>query len=307
MNLNWIKKLARLNLPVFRYESDNMRIAYAGYSSIKMNYYTSFILDRHCKGIAMRRRWYWQIPGMVRSGKVDMVISEISPMVLHHFQKCEGYILPRWVMMRLNIGRPMEEICQRKVSDFPDIIRKIRKYNLTYEIITEPEGIDDFYKKFYLPYTIRRHGEQAWIEDLNSIRNLTSSPVIITVKENGVVAGAVLTRKSGDSLFFMRLGLLDGNEAYRHHGVIGALYYFSIIEGKKMDCSYLDLGGTRPFLTDGLTKFKLGLGAEFSPEPYKATEYLWLGLNKKSTAAEKFMRSNPIMHLNNDFSLRRSE
>ena len=35
MNIEWLKHLARLYLPVYQYESDTMRIAYAGYSSIK--------------------------------------------------------------------------------------------------------------------------------------------------------------------------------------------------------------------------------------------------------------------------------
>ncbi len=45
--------------------------------------------------------------------------------------------------------------------------------------------------------------------------------------------------------------------------MIGAIYYFGILEGQKTGCKYLNVGGTQPFLSDGLTRFKLGLGAEF--------------------------------------------
>jgi hypothetical protein len=306
MEIDWLRHLARLFLPIYQYESDTMKIAYAGYSSIKKNYYVRFILDRKNHHTFIGRRWFWQIPDLIRSHNIDIVISEISPIVLKHFQKCNGYIIPGWVMMRLNIDQPICEICHRRESDFSDLKRRIRKYNLTYEMISEKENINYFYDKFYLPYITKRHGDEAWIEDLKIIRELSSSPLLLLIKEDGVIVGASLLRKSGESLYLMRLGLLDGNQLYRQHGVIGAIYYYSILEGQNMGCRYLDLGGTRPFLTDGLTKFKLGLGAEFAPILSQGKEYLWLGVNKHSIVAEEFMKRNPVMHFDNDFSLTRS-
>jgi lipid II:glycine glycyltransferase (peptidoglycan interpeptide bridge formation enzyme) len=85
--------------------------------------------------------------------------------------------------------------------------------------------------------------------------------------------------------------------------VIGALYYFSILEGQKMRCRYVDLGGTRPFLTDGLTKYKLGLGAEFVPILSPLKEYIWFGVNEKSEAAMEFLSKNPFMYVNKEFRL----
>jgi hypothetical protein len=73
-----------------------------------------------------------------------------------------------------------------------------------------------------------------------------------------------------------------------------------------MGCRYMDISGTRPFLTDGLTKFKIGLGAEFAPNLSQGKEYLWLGVNEHSIVAEEFMRRNPVMHFNKDSNLARS-
>jgi hypothetical protein len=235
-----------------------------------------------------------------------MAISEISPIALNHFQKCNGYILPEWTTMRINIDRPMSEICKRSVSDFSDVTRRIRKHNLTYEILTDKKSFNYFNEKMYLPYMTKRHGEEALIDDLNTIWKSSPAPVLIAIMEHGVIVGASLIRKSGESLYFKRMGLLDGNNDYRRHGVIGALYYFGIVEGQRMGCRYFDLGGTRPFLTDGLTKYKMGLGAEFVPELSSRKEYLWLGVNEHSIVAKEFISNNPFMHLNKDFRLDRS-
>jgi hypothetical protein len=73
-----------------------------------------------------------------------------------------------------------------------------------------------------------------------------------------------------------------------------------------MGCRYLNVGGTRPFLTDGLTKFKIGLGAEFTLEQAPTKEYLWFQINEHSVVAKEFIRRNPFMHVNKDFRLVRS-
>lgn len=305
MTTAWLRTLARLYLPIYQCESDTTKIVYAGYSSIKKNYYFRKLQDKNNHHTFLGRRLFWDIPNLVKSHNLDMIISEISPITLNHFLKCNGYILPEWVTMGINIDRPMSEICQRRVSDFSDVLRKIRKYKLTYEILTEKESFKCFYDKFYLPYITKRHGEEAWIEDLNRMWSPSLSPLLIAVKEDGVIVGEAVIRKYGESLFLSRLGLLDGIDEYRSHGVIGALYYFSIVEGQKMGCRDLNVGGTRPFLTDGLTKFKIGLGAEFVSDHSLKKDYLWFGVNEHSIVAKEFMDNNPFMYLTKEFGLAR--
>jgi hypothetical protein len=305
MDTDWLKNLARLYLPVYKYESDTTKIAYAGYSSIKKNYYARlFNMNNHHTFLG--RRWFWQIPDLFKSYNPDMVIAEIGPTVYHHFQKMNGYIVPEWVSMRINIDRPLSEICRESVSDFSDVKRKIRKYNLTYEMITDQVSINYFNDRFYLPFITKRHGAEAWIEDLSAIWKSSPTPILIGIRENGLIVGACIIRKSEDSLYLLRLGLLDGKEEYRRHGVIGAIYYFCLIEGKNMGCRYMDVGGTRPFLTDGLTKFKLGLGAEFISRQSPTKEYLWFQINEHSVVAKEFIRRNPFMHVDKDFNLVKS-
>ncbi len=306
MTNNWFKYLARLYLPIYQYESGTTKIIYAGYSSIKKNYYVNLMLDGNNHHTFLGRRLFWEIPNLLKSNNLDMIVSEISPITLNHFLKCNGYLVPEWITMKINIDRPMSEICNRHVSDFSDVIRKIRKHKLTYEILKEKESFEHFYNKFYLPYIAKRHGEEAWIEDLNVMWSSSPSPFLIAIKEDGVIVAEAIIKKSEESLFLLRLGLLDGIDEYRRHGAIGAIYYFSILEAQKMGCRVMNVGGTRPFLTDGLTKYKIGLGAEIVSDYNIKKNYLWLGVNEHSIVAKEFILNNPFMHLNKDFSLSRS-
>jgi hypothetical protein len=299
----WFKHLVRLNLPVYQYESDKMKIIYAGYSSIKRNYFVRMLLDRNSPHTFLGRRWFWKIPDLIKSYNIDMVISEISQIALNSTRKWNGYILPVWAEMIINIDQPISEISKRGVTDFSNVTRRIRKYNLTCEILTDKESLNYFNEKIYLPYITNRHGDEALIDDLNKMWESSPSSSVMAVRENGIIVGGALIKKSGDSLELVRVGLLDGNEEYRRHGVIGALYYFGILEGQKAGCKHFSVGGTRPFLTDGLTKYKMGLGAEFVEDIVPGSECVWLGFNDNSNCAKEYMHNNPFMYINEDYKL----
>ncbi len=301
----WLRHLARKYMPVYQYESDSLKFLYAGYSPIKRSYYARILLNSSSRPTFLGMYWYSHIPRLFNSLKVDMIVSEISRNTFTHFRNCNGYILPVWATMRINIDRPESEIFNknRSVTNFKDVIRRIRKNNLTYEILSDKESFHYFKKRFYKPFITKRHGEEAFIEDLDAMWKSFKNPLMLAIRENGVIVGMSFIRISRDILYLMRVGLIDGKQEYSSHGVIGATYYFGILEGKKLGCKYLDLGGGRPFLTDRLTKYKTGLGAEFVMKLDPSKEYLWFGVNDQSTAAKEFLLNNTFMHLNKDFIL----
>jgi hypothetical protein len=301
-----VKHLARLILPIYMYKSDTLRIGYAGYSKIKMNYYARLLAGKISRPVFSGLRCFWKIPDLINAHNLDVIVAEISPYTLDHFHKRNGFILPEWITMRIRIDRPIDEICSRSISHFPDVLKRIRKYKLSYEILTDSESFNYFNEKLYLPYMRIRHGEEALIENLNIFWKLSPSPVLMVIKENGIIVAGSLLRRIDNNLHGLRMGILDGNEEYMRHGVIGAIYYFSILEGQKMGCSYLDVGGTRPFLTDRLTRYKMGLNAEFILDNDQLKEYLWLGVADQSHEVKQFMSHNPFIYLNHDKKLAKS-
>jgi hypothetical protein len=302
---DWLRHLARINMPVYQYESDNMKIAYAGYSPIKRVYYARLLLNKDYRVTFLGRHWYSRLPHLIDSSNIDMIVSELSPNTFSHFQNCNGFILPVWAAIRVNIDRPVCEIFNGRVTrmNYKNTMRCLRNHNLTYELLKDEESFRYFKERFYHPYMNKRHGEEAFIEDLNIMWKSCDQPLLMAIKENGCTIGMLFFKKSKEVLYLMRLGLLDGNEAYLNHGVIGAMYYFGILEGQKMGCKSVDMGGTRPFLTDGLTKYKVGWGGEFVPDLAPDKEYLWFGVNHRSTIAKEFLNSNPFMHINKEFRL----
>lgn len=295
MKREWLKDIARLNLPVYKYESAKIRIVYAGYSKVKREYFRRMIVHNKPDQNYLGRRWFWQIPGLIKMQNADLAITEISRFDSAFFRGHKGFFLPEWTSMRINIDKPLSELCRTSVSDFNDIKRRIRKNNLTYEISDTDDSLNMFIEELHLPYIKKRYGDEALIVDLRAYWKTYSSHLLILVKENGLLVAGVLCRIEDESFFMFALGLLEGNDIYRVHGCIGALYYFSILEGQKKRLRYLNIGGTHPFLNDPLTKYKLGLGAEFVSQRVTCGQSVWLGINKSSSAAEDFLLNNPFL------------
>jgi hypothetical protein len=294
----WLKHLARLNLPLYKYESDRMKMVYAGYSSLKKSYYVNLMLGKNHNQTFLGRRWFWKINKLIHSSECDIVVQEVSRITYRNIEQNQGYIVPEFVGMRINIDRPVSEITRRSVSHFSDLLKRIRKYNLTYEVINGEVAFNHFIDRFYLPFTKKRHGDVARIENLNATLKPSPSMFILAIKEEGNIVAEAIIKRSGDCLIGLYLGTIDGSEEYIRHGVLGAIYYFCILEGQKLGCRYVDIGSAPPFLADGLTKYKMGLGAEFVPDNSPSNEYLWLGVNEHSEVAKKFILDNPFMYFN---------
>jgi hypothetical protein len=93
-----------------------------------------------------------------------------------------------------------------------------------------------------LPYLIKRHGDEALVEDLSDFWKPFPSPSLMVIKENGIIIAGSIVRKSDDLFYLMRLGLLNGNDEYKRHGAIGAMYYFSILERSEDELSVSGCG-----------------------------------------------------------------
>jgi hypothetical protein len=300
---DWLRHLARIYMPVYQFRSDNLKIIYAGYSPIKRSYYARLLLNQKTQSTFLGWHWYSKMPGLLNSRNIDMAVIELSRITMPHFQEVDGYVIPVWTPIRVNIDKPENEVFSNQKSSFNDILKRIRKYKLTYEMLSDSKSFDYFNEKFYKPYMNSRHKDEAFIEDLDVMWEKSEEPLLIAVKENEIIVGMAFIRRKGDILDFVRLGLLDGNLEYLHHGVIGAFYYYGLHEGYKMGCKYVDLGGTRPFLNDGLTRYKMRVGGEFLTDLSPSKEYLWFGVNRKSKNSSDFLSANPFMYVNKDFVL----
>ena len=171
--------------------------------------------------------------------------------------------VPHSLYTRIDLSKPMSHFDRRKAG-YRNVRRLISKHGLSYETTRSAAACRDFYDRMYVSYIRSRHKERARILPYRALFPPSIPFELFTIKRRGkVVAGAVVHDRQGAPVvgFF---GIMDGRHEYLVEGVLGAAYYFIMREmKKKRGFNQLRLGGSPPFLTQGITRHKIRLCAEF--------------------------------------------
>jgi hypothetical protein len=151
----------------------------------------------------------------------------------------------------------------------------------------------------YVPYICSRHKESAVICDLKyflDIYRKKDAQLGFLMADDEPVAG-VFTEMRGDKLRISASGILDGREDIMRMGVNSAIYFFIVHDCLNKGIDSVSIGGTSSILMDGLTRYKLSLGAEAEDLQYFYTQYLWLKPLKNTEAVRSFLKANPFINL----------
>jgi hypothetical protein len=117
--------------------------------------------------------------------------------------------------------------------------------------------------------------------------------------EGKLVGGAVATFPDGRPSFGF-LGITDGDAAYVKMGLINAMYYFLAADFHKRKIDKMFLGGSPPFLTHPLTRYKIRMSASHDfDHHYKDHEISTCFILDQEKAMESLFSLTPIVILKN--------
>lgn len=85
----------------------------------------------------------------------------------------------------------------------------------------------------------------------------------------------------------------DGDTRHVHNGVIAAIYHFSLLHLAELGYSRADVGESRPFLVDGVLRYKAKWGLRLYPGTPK---WFALTLTRPSPGANAFLVNNPFVY-----------
>jgi hypothetical protein len=228
---------------------------------------------------------------------VDLVIIETNSIARKFMPSDSGFLLPRWLEMKMDIEKSLKIMSRREFQ------RLIRKYHLTFEKRYSEADFRLFYERMYLPYISVRHKDAAVLADynqfLNNIFRKKGSQLYFVMKDGEPVAGSIDETKE-DSVRMSGIGILDGNEDIKRMGVITASYFFQALEYHQRNIKFVNIGGTSPILTDGLTVYKYSLGAQLFETVRKCENYLRLIPLTRSVAIRSMLRANPFISINDN-------
>ena len=173
----------------------------------------------------------------------------------------------------------------------------MRKYGLSHRVGQESSDYQAFYYDMYLPYLRSRYPKEATSVTLRRFRQLCRSGSLILVDMKGSPVAGGLVLEGPDMPTFKLMGIQDGDLNYVKRGAGGALYYAVIVECQKKGYQRLNVLGGRPFLNDGLTRWKKSLLAQFDRGYDSDADHFWLSVPEGSLAGAEFLRNNPFLCL----------
>ena len=166
----------------------------------------------------------------------------------------DGILTDSWVKMVCDLSTPVEDLLKTRIGKE---IKKAQKFQ--YEFTTEQADLQFFYEKMYLPYIKRRYANPM-IEKFISMQNdLKNKGELCFIKKGDERIAGALFNQTGDTYYLLNLGLM--NDRYLKEGAITAMYYYGMQRASERKVRFIDLGLTRPFLSDGVFSYKRKWGA----------------------------------------------
>lgn len=254
-----LKDISKLDLWILNGEEitshQELSIAYAG-TEVNRNYLIKLAYDNSFNEKYLGRVWLWKIFNVVRekSPNCSLMVIGANKLLWRWFRKRTYFNVPFWVSSLADTSGDTSLLWGGK--DVKNAIRKVRNNKLSFEITQDPSRFDDFYYEMYRPYAMATYGNQAIIYPYDhSKKEFKNGELLLIKKENQYIAGTILVYKKMQASGRL-VGVKDGNFDYVKEGAIDAIYYFVVRRFKEKGYKKIDLGLSRPFLKDGVLRYK---------------------------------------------------
>lgn len=208
--------------------------------------------------------------------------------------------IPNWIQTWIDTSKPVNELCKISKPGFKNARRLIRKYGMTCHEANKPEDRRLFYENMYLPYLRNNTGRYVRELPFEDIFSSSRPDQLYHIKMEGKpVGGAVATFRDNKASFGF-LGITNGDAGYVKTGVINAMYYFLAEDFHKRNIDKMYLGGSPPFLSHPLTRYKIRMRARHnSNHKYGEHELTSCFILDKEKAMNELFSLTPFVFLNN--------
>lgn len=303
IKLKFLVRLVDLRSQVHILHTKDLTILYIG-DKTNLHYISSILSIEEPKKELLGEVFIWGINKKINqyNKNVDIILIKTDRFFQHYLQKKGYIIIPEWMETCLERSEPSEIFFKHvKESARDDIARKIKRYDFTYEITSDPQKFKVFYDSIYLPFILNRHRKIVLPEaiDYLKIKNMFERGELLLVKEKEEIVAGSIFFTYGKIASLMHLGVKLEPD-YLNKGAGSAIYYFFIDWAKKQGFNLIKFGGARPFLEDGLFRYKRkwGLTIKISKDMYGIFGFKFCKNYVKQAIA--FMEKNPFIYIEKD-------
>lgn len=278
---------------------EELIIFYAG-SKYAKNYFCRLIYNGYYTEEYLGKKWIWGILRSISNSKekFSLIIIEIFCPLYGLFRKRSDFIVPVWISATVDISGPNPGFLKNK--GLKNDIRRINKNKLHFQTSNDESEFDNFYFKMYKPYIERVYNDMAVISEHSYLKNgFQNKGTLGFIKKDNETIGGCLLLCEGKKGIIWRLGIKDGNMDYIKEGAMQALFYFALGWFGKRGYNKVDFGSCRPFLNDGVFRYKKKWSSAFSYKKWAEKVFLIRPLDNTRSLRE-FLINNPFVFIKNN-------
>ncbi|MEI6871372.1 MAG: hypothetical protein WCL08_03730, partial [Verrucomicrobiota bacterium] len=279
-----------------RHTGSRLTLGFAGNEAMK-NYVSRALFSEGGAERGLGRQWVFQNSSKAArlGADVDVFACEIPRALEDTFQPECLALLPTWIRMDGDLQNG-SRVCNSK--KFVQTRALVEREGLVAEAGHDPILFEKFYQTIYLPYIALRHESAAIVDSLDVARRkfVSEGRELLRVFKAGRLLGGIVVSFDGDGARFWVLGVCSEEKLSLGAGVVSdVLYYFGILRGLDKGCSFLNFGYCRPFLADGLIRYKREWGGRLVNDRMAMSGALALSIVRHGPAVKSFLEQNPFV------------
>ena len=229
------------------------------------------------------------------NSKHDLAIIQTDALPHEIKSKNKAFILPCWIGGVKELAKGIQ--LARQDSQIKSDIRRIRKNRLGYRVSTEEHDFDCFYQQMYLPYIKKIYGNFAFLMTYEDMKATLQQSQLFFITQDGVdIAGGIHVFDDAKEIPVREwtIGVKDGDRSWVKMGALSALDHFETVYLHEKGYSHLHKGASRPFLNDGVLRFKLKRGMTITDHTEQSL--VLCGLQNRQ-GVETFLQNNPFLYM----------
>jgi predicted N-acetyltransferase YhbS len=166
--------------------------------------------------------------------------------------------VPVWVALSVDLRASEDEFMSAISSSARRDVQRLRSRTFTFDRTREPAWAGEFHRRYFLPSVVGRHGRDGIVMTSHDIATMVRQRdcEFVRVWEGRECVGAMMNERIGSQYAIRHIGWRDGDPSWPKIGVVGALYWHSMQRARLLGLRRVQLGGTPPYIEDGLFQFK---------------------------------------------------
>ena len=201
----------------------------------------------------------WMLPRRLRAlrGSANLTVAVVDRLAAGLMARDEYLVTGELVRTVVDSAPSVRALAAGNPSLRHDV-QRVRREGFGCVISRDPADLGLFYRDMLRPHIEARYGDSGIIPELAEMRHaFVRGALLWIVRGNEKVAGAVVLFRKDRLMFWGGIGVARGDATLLKRGATAAVYIHVIEYAARLGLAAVDFGGSRPWLDDGVLRYKM--------------------------------------------------